>query len=435
MYEVGTDDESIVASERLSVVAHEPIEEEVIEEEPPSPDGNYLSPNNAILRRPSTNTSRRVSFIREEKELAGGIEDWQDVDNNDVDRYGFIVRQNATPSSSSLPAPEPRLHRVATSLQLASEAPRRSHSRLSRAPSTAHSIRSASDSRNKESGGSLRPGSSQSSYSTARSVSRIRSAANRLPHNRNRRYLDEAGDMLTLPPGLADFMQQQHTGGTIADAMKKKEWQREEKWRKMAKVVRPDGVGGSTRYEFDPKEPKLISRTWKGIPDRWRSTAWHSFLSASAKRQADSPSDAELIDCFNELVDQSSPDDVQIDIDVPRTISSHIMFRRRYRGGQRLLFRVLHAMSLYFPDTGYVQGMATIGATLLCYFDEEMTFVMMVRMFQLRGLDRMYKENFEGLKQAFDEFEKHWLANGSIHAKLVSFSSLRAYFPSLANSH
>ena len=42
---------------------------------------------------------------------------------------------------------------------------------------------------------------------------------------------------------------------------------------------------------------------------------------------------------------------------------------RRYRGGQRLLFRVLHAVALYYSDIGYVQGMASLGATLLCYFD------------------------------------------------------------------
>lgn len=33
------------------------------------------------------------------------------------------------------------------------------------------------------------------------------------------------------------------------------------------------------------------------------------------------------------LLEQNSPDDVQIDIDVPRTITHHIMFRKRYRGG------------------------------------------------------------------------------------------------------
>ena len=231
--------------------------------------------------------------------------------------------------------------------------------------------------------------------------------------------MDEAGDMLTLPPGLADIVEHEE-GGKAANELKRKEWEREEKWRKMAKMVGKNKNGGGMMFEFDTKNPKLIERTWKGIPDRWRATAWHAFLTASAKRKKGSPSDDELIGAFRMLLGQSSPDDVQIDIDVPRTINSHIMFRRRYRGGQRLLFRVLHALSIYFPDTGYVQGMAALAATLLCYFDEEMTFVMLVRLWQLRGLERLYQSGFEGLMQALEDFEKTWLGDSEVAKKLVS---------------
>jgi len=95
------------------------------------------------------------------------------------------------------------------------------------------------------------------------------------------------------------------------------------------------------------------------------------------------------------------------------------MFQRRYRGGQRLLFRVLHALSIYFPETGYVQGMASLAATLLCYFDEEHCFVMLVRMWQLRGLDQLYRPGFEGLMAALREFETGWL-HKDVATKLVS---------------
>ncbi|KAG7150161.1 TBC domain-containing protein like [Verticillium longisporum] len=95
------------------------------------------------------------------------------------------------------------------------------------------------------------------------------------------------------------------------------------------------------------------------------------------------------------------------------------MFRRRYRGGQRLLFRVLHALSLYFPDVGYVQGMASLAATLLCYFDEEKCFVMLVRMWQLRGLEALYQPGFEGLMGALREFETQWLGGKDVARKLT----------------
>lgn len=224
--------------------------------------------------------------------------------------------------------------------------------------------------------------------------------------------------MLTLP--FEPVATSDEVDTPASRAMRRKEWEREEKWTKMAKPTKTNPDGGGMTFEFDTKSSKLMERTWKGIPDRWRATAWYSFLATSAKKRDDSPTEEELMQAFHDFQHMSSADDVQIDIDVPRTISSHIMFRRRYRGGQRLLFRVLHAMSLYFPETGYVQGMAALAATLLSYFDEEHAFIMLVRLWQLRGLDRLYRSGFAGLMEALDDFEKDWLAGGEVAAKLVS---------------
>ncbi|KKZ65143.1 hypothetical protein EMCG_09009 [[Emmonsia] crescens] len=360
--------------------------------------------------------SRRGSFIqREPHELAGGLEDWENIQVGDVDRYGFIIPRREI---GDIPdAAPPALQRVSTSLLLASTTPRRKRT-LRREPSTAASSRSfAGRSPPRKSTDQSRPTSSQSSYqiNLHRSSSKIRYAANRLPHNKDRKFVDEASDMLTLPGQIAE----EDDDSPRALAMKKKEWEREDKWRKMAKVVPKAQDGAGMTFEFDVKSSKLTERTWKGIPDRWRATAWYAFLSASAKKRKDSPTDTELIQRFNDLQEEGSPDDVQIDIDVPRTINSHIMFRRRYRGGQRLLFRVLHAMSLYFPDTGYVQGMAALAATLLAYYDEEHAFVMLVRLWQLRGLDRLYRSGFSGLMEALGNFEKEWLDGGEVAEKLT----------------
>ena len=102
------------------------------------------------------------------------------------------------------------------------------------------------------------------------------------------------------------------------------------------------------------------------------------------------------------------------------------MFRRRYTGGQRLLFRVLHSLSLYFPDVGYVQGMASIAATLLCYYEEETTFVMLVRLWELRGLGKLYRSGFGGLMAALQEFETTWMKGNQISKKLVSFPAINS---------
>lgn len=419
MYERGEEDVSDADVSRAMAQ-----ENGVLWEEPsPTEDGtDAVSDRNA-----STTDFRSVSSIgtksaikREAHELAGGIEDWQNLEAGDVDRYGFIIPR-ATKDSQEPCADAHPMQRVSTSLLIASETPRRRHI-LMRAPSSIRSSRSLtgkSPTRNgsRHSVSSNRPNSSQSAYSPSlrRSPSKFRYAANRLPHNKDRRFRDEAGDMLTLPFEVLEASQD--TPATLA--MKRKEWEREDKWKKMAKPTKKTQDGSGMTFEFDTTSSKLIERTWKGIPDSWRATAWYAFLEASAKKRKNSPSADELIQAYHEFQEMSSPDDVQIDLDVPRTISSHIMFRRRYRGGQRLLFRVLHAMSLYFPDTGYVQGMAALAATLLSYYDEEHAFIMLVRLWQLRGLERLYKPGFAGLMEALNDFEKEWLAGGEVAEKLV----------------
>lgn len=382
-------------------------------------------------------------FEREDDELAGGTEDWRDIDNADVDRYGFIIPKSPT-SPKSKDGPDnvgvqrtptsagQGLQRVTTSLQLASDTPRRKHT-IRRTPSNAQSSKSGHDLKRTPSQSSLR---STKSVNLHRHQSASRAIANRFPHNKDRRVLDEASDMLTLPrASTTNTMTRTLTDesvttrpSTSASSVQatRKEIERQDKWEKMAtKVpVKAGVVGGGMTFTFDTTSSKVIERTWKGIPDSWRAAAWYSFLASSVmkhnKRHPNKPclSDDVLIDMFHEYQERNSPDDVQIDIDVPRTISSHIMFRRRYRGGQRLLFRVLHAMSMHFAETGYVQGMAALAATLLAYYEEEKTFIMLVRLWELRGLEKLYKHGFGGLMEALDDFETHWLGQGELKKKL-----------------
>jgi hypothetical protein len=382
----------------------------------------------SISQQPSRSasaTQAQIALEREEFELAGGLEDWKDITNAEVDRYGFIIAKAPGTDGADDPKSQ-KLTRVSTSLQTASETPRRKGT-LRRTPSSAHaSLRSFQS----KAGGTPdttppRPMSSQSGYA---GTPRRRGAARLpVPGSKNRRLMDSAMDMLTLPNSAQSIVEDGHVH--ISDARaRRKELEREEKWRRMARAKPAPkdprtglpvvGGGSESEYTFDTSSPKLIERTWKGIPDKWRATAWHSFLSSSAAKRKDQPGDLELVEMYHAYQEQSSPDDVQIDLDVPRTISSHIMFRRRYRGGQRLLFRVLHAMSLHVPATGYVQGMAALAVTLLAYYSEEKAFVMLVRMWDLRGLGQLYASGFGGLMSALDDFEKSWLGQGEVAKKL-----------------
>lgn len=372
-----------------------------------------------------------------EHERAGGLENWENLDGLEVDRYGFIKERPARPETSYRPETSRTVRPGSRSRHFS---PRRRNV-LTKRPGSAYSssplgrgLVGRPPSR-KVSARSLHTFTSEYSNVSRRSTrSSFRSITNHLPPNRDRRWMDEAGDMLAFPAGgLTDILEYaaRVAGKKSTEALKKKELERSEKWRKMAKVVQRfpledggegegQGLGQGMNFEFDTKNPKLIERTWKGIPDCWRSAAWFSFLATSAKNANSTETDEVLIAAFKRFQDISSPDDVQIDLDVPRTVNGHIMFRKRYSGGQRLLFRVLHAISLYFPDTGYVQGMAPLAATLLCYYDEERCFIMMVRLWRYRGLSRLYSPNFEGLLSTLDDFEKHWLAGKDVASKLVS---------------
>ncbi|KAI9725138.1 MAG: hypothetical protein M1828_003480 [Chrysothrix sp. TS-e1954] len=386
--------------------------------------GSYSKSSSAM-------SSRRVSWIRKEpQEAAGGIEDWNDVSGNDVDRYGFIKPQNAKSGRSSMissPVPgtpdHERSQRDVNGLEPVEE-DARARSRPPRGAETPRTNRLSILNRS-------RPPSRSKNSSRAPSIMSTRSRRSNSSFNifrpgtanKGRRWADAAPEMLTQQPGLPESALNENIR-RFDPASTQHERQREAKWQAMAKPMSATPgslaksrtteiptVGGGTVYTFNVHDPKLINRVWKGIPDRWRAPAWRSFLEQSARRQL-GPNfipDETLLDHFHEYQEIDCPDDSQIDMDVPRTIGGHIMFRRRYRGGQRLLFRVLRALAIHFPVTGYVQGMATLAATLLCYYDEEAAFIMGVRLWQCRGLEELYSPGFEGLMEVLQTFEKDWL--------------------------
>jgi hypothetical protein len=80
-----------------------------------------------------------------------------------------------------------------------------------------------------------------------------------------------------------------------------------------------------------PKEQKLRERAYKGIPDRWRSAVWELLMRRISKTSVGEM--AKLGEQYTEELDKPSSYDIQIDLDVPRTISGHVMFRTRYGAG------------------------------------------------------------------------------------------------------
>ncbi|KAF9351900.1 hypothetical protein BGX26_010168 [Mortierella sp. AD094] len=102
-----------------------------------------------------------------------------------------------------------------------------------------------------------------------------------------------------------------------------------------------------------------------------------------------------------DMLDVSSPEEEQIDLDIPRTMHGHIMFRTRYGPGQCALFNVLKAYSNYNHQVGYCQGMASIVATMLTFFDEEKTFILLAQLFERYNINNLVVPGFPALFEAF----------------------------------
>ncbi|TBU40021.1 rab-GTPase-TBC domain-containing protein [Dichomitus squalens] len=178
-----------------------------------------------------------------------------------------------------------------------------------------------------------------------------------------------------------------------------KEGSRTAKWGRMLVAASRDEGGNIDFWGIKPsKEPKFRERVYKGIPDCWRSAAWEVLMcrfSRTGKAEL-----RQLMAEYREALDKPSTYDVQIDLDVPRTISGHVLFRTRYGQGQRSLFHVLHSLSLKCETCGYCQGMGPLAATLLCYYEPERAYASLVRLHDSYSMHSVFSPGFPGLLEA-----------------------------------
>ncbi|RDB29361.1 hypothetical protein Hypma_016119 [Hypsizygus marmoreus] len=210
-----------------------------------------------------------------------------------------------------------------------------------------------------------------------------------------------------------------------------KETIRISKWTRMLKPQTRDQGANVATWTIKPaKEAKLRRRVYKGIPDPWRTAAWDLLMTRYSNLGV---REMGLLGAeYRDALEKPSTYDIQIDLDVPRTISGHIMFRTRYGAGQRSLFHVLHCFSLRCSTCGYVQGMGPIAATLLCYFEPERVYASLVRLHDAYSLHTVFSPGFPGLLEAiyvqeritelmmpdvFAAFRKHMISTTSYATK------------------
>ncbi|CDH53988.1 gtpase activating protein [Lichtheimia corymbifera JMRC:FSU:9682] len=173
-----------------------------------------------------------------------------------------------------------------------------------------------------------------------------------------------------------------------------KEAERATKWAGMAKHAQ---LCGEDLHTFIVNS-KFIKRVYKGIPDCWRRDAWYFTLTNGLQK---ANNDDALREQYKVLLSEPSSHVRQIDLDIPRTMHGHIMFRQRYGQGQRALFNVLRAFSGFDKEVGYCQGMTNIAAMLLMYCEEERAYTALVHMFLRDGLHDLFVPGFPALMESF----------------------------------
>ena len=102
-----------------------------------------------------------------------------------------------------------------------------------------------------------------------------------------------------------------------------------EKWGRMLEPRSRDAGSNIKTWGINAtKVHKLPRRTYKGIPDRWRSAAWLALIGNFSRISKDQL--LALSVEYREALERHSSYDIQIDLDVPRTINGHVLFRTRY---------------------------------------------------------------------------------------------------------
>ncbi|KAK6255644.1 hypothetical protein SCA6_016949 [Theobroma cacao] len=215
-----------------------------------------------------------------------------------------------------------------------------------------------------------------------------------------------------------------------------REARRVRKWRKMI------GVGGSDWKHYARRKPHVVKRRIrKGIPDCLRGLVWQ-LISGSRDLLLMNPGVYEgimvptskvflslyvtfgfvgsgvcpsLSILAHYLMEQqlviyeTSASELDIIRDISRTFPSHVFFQQRHGPGQRSLYNVLKAYSVFDRDVGYVQGMGFLAGLLLLYMSEEDAFWLLVAL--LKGavhapMEGLYQVGLPLVQQYLFQFEQ-----------------------------
>ena len=224
------------------------------------------------------------------------------------------------------------------------------------------------------------------------------------------------------------------------DARAQKEASRALKWLDMLRVLEGQGAN-----RWPALHRKFLPRLGKGVPDCLRGRVWQQLLAMqgvydASSAGADEEPAAGALDVmavaarFPSLYLHVSGFERQIDLDIERTLRDHVLFKIRYSQAQISLFKVLVAYSNYDAEVGYCQGMSTVAAFLLMYFDEAAAFGALVQLLRRDQMRLLYRAGFPLLFELFyvqerlmRKFVPELAAHLQRHAILTSIYATKWY--------
>jgi len=196
------------------------------------------------------------------------------------------------------------------------------------------------------------------------------------------------------------------------------------------------------------RQKKILKELLKGALPNSRRTQWWRICMGDSDMKKFSIEYESMLQIEFDLKEAC-----QIDKDINRCLRFHKMFSTRYGEGQCKLYRVLRAYATQDRETKYTQGMSTLAAILLIYFQSEAEAYGAMRvLFHKYKLHDWYANNLIGLTEAFPIFEKlasqhipqvhnHLVTHISKVMNIENYSSLfftnwilECYFSSLPHS-
>ncbi|KAJ3107009.1 hypothetical protein HDU97_004978 [Phlyctochytrium planicorne] len=118
----------------------------------------------------------------------------------------------------------------------------------------------------------------------------------------------------------------------------------------------------------------LQAKIRRGIPPHLRSQIWQIMAGAQPKH---------MEDIYKNLLAEESPAERIIKRDIPRTFPKLEMFKEEDGPGQKSLFNLLKAYSVFDRDCGYCQGLSFVVAPLLMQNMSELeAFTLFVRLME-----------------------------------------------------